>query len=89
MFSLESPHRSDSNEYTQYTIFNTKKKITLNYSKSAAMVFFSFKRSQERVRNTGGKRTSSVRATEGLPYMHLGFDFFGRMQLKANYIRSQ
>ena len=26
MFSLESPHRGDSNEYTQYTIFNIKKK---------------------------------------------------------------
>ena len=25
MFSLESPHRGDSNEYIQYTIFNTKK----------------------------------------------------------------
>ena len=24
MFSLGSPHRGDSNEYTQYTIFNTK-----------------------------------------------------------------
>ena len=24
MFSLESPHRGDSNEYTQYTIFNMK-----------------------------------------------------------------
>ena len=22
MFSLESPHRGDSNEYTQYNIFN-------------------------------------------------------------------
>ena len=29
VFSLESPHRGDSNEYTQYTIFNIKKKITL------------------------------------------------------------
>ena len=27
MFSLESPHRGDSNEYTQYTIFN------INHSK--------------------------------------------------------
>ena len=27
VFSLESPHRGDSNEYTQYTIFNIKKKI--------------------------------------------------------------
>ena len=41
MFSLESPHRCDSNEYTQYTIFSTKKKITVNYPKSAAMEFFS------------------------------------------------
>ena len=31
VFSLESPHRGDSNEYTQYAIFNIKKKITLNY----------------------------------------------------------
>ena len=39
VFSLESPYRGDSNECTQYTIFNIKKKITLNYRKSAAMVF--------------------------------------------------
>ena len=37
VFSLESPHGGDSNNYTQDTIFNIKKKkITLNYSKSAA-----------------------------------------------------
>ena len=41
MFSIESPHRGDSNEYTQYTIYNIKKKITLNYPKSAAMGFCS------------------------------------------------
>ena len=28
VFSLESPHRGDSNEYTQYTIFNMKKNNT-------------------------------------------------------------
>ena len=39
VFSLESPHWGDSNEYTQYTIFNRRKKITLNYPKSAAMSF--------------------------------------------------
>ena len=40
MFSLESPHRGDSNEFTQYTIFNIKN-ITIDYSKCAAMkVFF-------------------------------------------------
>ena len=41
VFSLESPHRGDSNGYTQYTIFNIKKKITLNYPKSGAMGFCS------------------------------------------------
>ena len=40
MFSLESPHGGDSNEYTQYTIFNIKRKIDLNYLKSADMGFF-------------------------------------------------
>ena len=33
MFSLESPHRDDSNEYTKHTILNIKRKITLNYKK--------------------------------------------------------
>ena len=33
VFSLESPHRGDSNEYTQHTIIYIKKKITLNYPK--------------------------------------------------------
>ena len=41
MFSLGSPHRGDSYEYTQYTIFIVKKKITLDYPKSAPMGFFS------------------------------------------------
>ena len=43
MFSLESPHRGESNEYTQYTIFNIKQKqqLSLNCPKSAAMGFFS------------------------------------------------
>ena len=45
VFPLESPHRGDSNEYTQYTIFNIKKEITLNYPKTAAMGFC-FKRLQ-------------------------------------------
>ena len=53
MHLLESPHRVDSNEYTQYTIFNIGdsngytqysifiiKKKTLNYAKIATMGFF-------------------------------------------------
>ena len=39
VFSLESPHRGDSNEYTQYAIINIKRKITLNYPKTAGMGF--------------------------------------------------
>ena len=39
VFSSESPHRGDSNEYTQYPIFNLNEKNTLNYPKSAAMGF--------------------------------------------------
>ena len=40
VYSLESPHLGDSNEYTQYTVFNIKKKITPNYPKTAAQGFF-------------------------------------------------
>ena len=65
MFSLESPHRGDSNENTQYAIFNVNKMNTLNYPKSAAMGFF-FQGTQERVRNSRGKRAISVRAIEVL-----------------------
>ena len=37
VFSLESPHRGDSNEYIQYTIFSVENKITLNHHKFTAM----------------------------------------------------
>ena len=37
MFSLVSPHRGDSNEYTQYAIFNIKKE---NPPKFAPKAFF-------------------------------------------------
>ena len=33
VFSFESPHRGDSNKYTQHTIITIKKKITLDYPK--------------------------------------------------------
>ena len=32
-----SPHRGDSTDYTQYINFKIKKKIPINYPKSAAM----------------------------------------------------
>ena len=64
MCSLESPHRGDSNEYTQYTIFNIKKKINLNFPKSPAMGCFLG--TQKGVENSRGKRAISDRATEVL-----------------------
>ena len=42
-----------------------KKKITLNYPKLAVLRFFS-QGTQERIRNSGGKRAIGVRATEVL-----------------------
>ena len=68
VFWLESPHRGNSNDYTQNTctIFNIKKKITQNYPKSAAMNFFW--KGLEQVRNSSGKQANSVPATEGLLY---------------------
>ena len=41
VFYLKLPNRGGSNEYTQYTIFNIKMKITLNHPKYADMGFFS------------------------------------------------
>ena len=67
MFSLESPHRGDSNEYTQYTMFRIKKKLNLYCPKSAAMGFSLG--TQEQVRNNRGKRAISVRDTEVLLYI--------------------
>ena len=43
VFSLELPHRCDSNEYIQHTIFNMKKKIIPNYPKSAVIFSYGLK----------------------------------------------
>ena len=66
VFSFESPHQGDSNEYTQYTIFNIKWK--LNHPKLSQICSYGifFQGTQERVRNSRGKRVMSVQATEGL-----------------------
>ena len=57
--SLESPHRGDSNEYTQYTIFNIKKENHPKLSKICIYVIF-FLWTKERVRNRPGKLAISV-----------------------------
>ena len=40
VFSLESPQRGVSNEYTQYTVFNIKKENHTKFPKSAAKGLF-------------------------------------------------
>ena len=47
VFSLESPHRGDSNEYTQYTIFNIKKGNHPKLSKICSDGIFSKKLKSE------------------------------------------
>ena len=42
VFSSASPHWGDSNEYTQYTVFNIKKKNHTKLSQSAANGFSSY-----------------------------------------------
>ena len=66
VYSLESPHQGDSNEYTQYTVFNIKMKITLNFPNLQPRDYFLG--TQKRVRISRGKRAISVRATEVLLY---------------------
>ena len=69
VYSLESPHRGDSHENTQYSIFNLTKKITLYHPK--LHLWDLFQETQERARNSRGKRAISVRATESLLYSKL------------------
>ena len=58
----------DSNEYTQYTVFNIKKKkITLNFPNLQLRDYFLG--TQDRVRNSRGKRAISVRAIDVLLYI--------------------
>ena len=71
MFSLKSPHRGDSNEYTQYTIFNATRKITPKFIKFAAVGFF--QGTQKRVGNSHGKQAISVLANEVLLYFVFSF----------------
>ena len=40
VFSLESPHRGDSNEYTQHTIINIKRRNSAKLSKFCSYGFF-------------------------------------------------
>ena len=67
VYSLESPHRGDSNEYTQHTISRQNKKIFLNIC--FLELSEEFPRTQKRVRISHGKRAIGVRAIEFRLYM--------------------
>ena len=56
VFSLESPHRGESNEYTQYTIFNTKKEKRPKLFQISNGILF--QGTQEGVRNSRGPEPS-------------------------------
>ena len=82
MFSLESPYRGDSNKYTQYTIFNIKKKE--NHPKLFQICSYVFFQGiQERVRNGRGKRVISVQATEVLLYLLTLYSSFEEFFLRV------
>ena len=70
VFLLESLHRGDSNEYTQYTNFNIKKDDHPKLSQICSYGIF-FQGTQEQVRNSHGKRAISVRATEVQLYLQI------------------
>ena len=57
MFSLESPHRGDSNEYTQHTISLYKQE---NHTKSAMLGIFPGQWQRKNKFNSRGKRAISV-----------------------------
>ena len=58
VFSLESPHQGDSNEYTQYTIFNIERKSPEIIPNLQLWDFF--RGTQEQVPNSSGKPVISV-----------------------------
>ena len=62
VFSLESPQQGNSNECTQYTIFNVKKKTSQIIPN--LQLWDLFHGIKERVRNSRGNRAISVRAIE-------------------------
>ena len=67
VFSLDLPHRNDSNEYTQYIIISIKENHP-KLSKIQLCLDFLLG-TQERVLNRRGKRAISVRAIEVQMYL--------------------
>ena len=68
VFTLESPHRGDSNEFTQYTTFQYEKEKHPKLFQICRYGIF-IQGTQDRVRKSRGKRDISVRAIEVLLYI--------------------
>ena len=66
VLSLESPHRGDSNEYTQYTISNIKKENHPLLIIPNLQLWDFFLGTLEQVGNSCGKRATGIWATEVL-----------------------
>ena len=84
MFLVESPHRGNSNEYTQYTIFNIKKENQPKLSQICSYGIFPRDSITSSKHPIHGKRAINVRGTEVLLYLLYiiradfkpGLDFF-------------
>ena len=85
LFSLESPQRGDSNEYTQDTLFNVRKKIIPNYPESATIGFVA---RDPRVSNSRGKRAISVRAFEVSLCIKAAHAILGSLRLPVTFSRN-
>ena len=71
--------RCDSNEFTQYTIFNIEKKIAQNYSKPAAMGFF------PRDSRTSLKRPSRVNELSVFEPLKVYCNYFSKRGSAINF----
>ena len=78
VFSLESPHRVDSDEYTKYTIFDIKRKTPLIIPNLQMWDFF--RGTEQLVRNSRAKRSISVRAIEVLFYNAFLFWYYAGLR---------
>ena len=69
VFSLELPHRGNSNEYDEVILMSTQN-IPFSTPENIPnlLLWEFFQGTQERVRNSRGKRAISVRAIEVLLY---------------------
>ena len=70
VFSLELPHRGDSNKFTQYTIFNVKRHLTKLFLNLQLWEFFKGLKNESETAVRGKRVTCiNVRVIEVLLYV--------------------